>query len=172
MEIILKIKKFILKQIKDIQNYGSKELYRKFCLSIKVSIKILMDLFAIIPCLIIRLMKPWLLIRIEQFPVSNFGGLVTFPATYCCKKKFKIDQPSKNYIDLVYIHYDNKLYNRQLTKMWKKNFNFLPAFLLDPIKRVNKIIVDKINKLLKFSFRYFFFKHKKNKKGIVREIKQ
>ena len=37
---------------------------------------------------------------------------------------------------------------------------------------VNKIIADKINKLLKFSFRYFFFKHKKNKKGIVREIKQ
>ena len=37
---------------------------------------------------------------------------------------------------------------------------------------VNKIIADKINKLLKFSFRYFFFKHKKNKKGAVREIKQ
>jgi len=141
--------KFIFKQIKDIKFYGAKEFYRKFYLLINYILIFLMDLMAIIPCIIIRLIRPWYLIRVEPFPVTSFGDFVTFPAIYCCKKKFQIDQPNKKYIDLVYIHKNDKVYNKQLAKMWKRKFNFLPSYLLDPIYRINKIIPGgKVHRIL------------------------
>ena len=140
MNILVKIKTFTSKQIFDVKTYGMRELFRKFYLLIKVLFRIPVDIIAILPCLIIRLISPWIIIRIERFPCGNFGNLAEFPALYHCKKKLKIDLPKKNYIDLVYIHYNDKVYNRQLTKMWKKKFNFLHGYLLEPINRVNRLI--------------------------------
>ena len=56
------------------------------------------------------------------------------------KKKLNIDLPKKKFFDFVYIDYKNKIYNRQLVKMWKRKFNFLSGYLLDPISRVNKLL--------------------------------
>ena len=140
MDIIIKIIKFILKQITDIKVYGSQELFRKSYLLTKVFIRIPIDIIAIVPCLIIRLISPWFLIRIERFPCSNFGDLAARPALYRCKKKLKINLPKKKYIDFVYIHYNDKVFNRQLVKMWKRKFNFLSSYILDPINRVNKLV--------------------------------
>jgi len=140
MNTLVKIKTFTSKQIFDVKTYGMSELFRKFYLLIKVLFRIPVDIIAILPCLIIRLISPWIIIRIERFPCGNFGNLAEFPALYHCEKKLKIDLPKKNYIDLVYIHYNDKVYNRQLTKMWKKKFNFLHGYLLEPINRVNRFI--------------------------------
>ena len=140
MNILVKIKTFTSKQIFDVKTYGMRELFRKFYLLIKVLFRIPVNIIAILPCLIIRLISPWIIIRIERFPCSNFGNFAEVPALYHCKKKLKIDLPKKNYIDLVYIHYNDKVYNRQLAKMWKRKFNFLSGYLLDPINRVNRFI--------------------------------
>ena len=61
-------------------------------------------------------------------------------AIYYCKKKLKIDQPTKKHIDLLYIYDKAKIYNKQLAKMWKRKLTFFPSYLLDPINRVNKLI--------------------------------
>ena len=140
MKIIIKIKIFISKQTTDIKNYGIREFFRKFLLLIKFLLKILMNIIAIVPCLIIRLISPWFLIRIARFPSGNFGQLALSPAIYLCKKKLEINLPKKRYLDFVYVHYNDKVFNRQLVKMWKKKFNFLSSYLLDPISRVNKLI--------------------------------
>ena len=140
MKIIIKIKTFILKQIVDIKTYGIRELFRKFYLLIKVLAKIPIDIIAIVPCVIIRLISPWIIIRIARVCAINYGRLASDPALYYCKKKLKIDLPTKKHIDLLYIHYKDKIYNKQLAKMWKRKLTFLSGYLLDPISRINKLI--------------------------------
>ena len=87
MKIIIKIKTFILKQIVDIKTYGIRELFRKFYLLIKVLAKIPIDIIAIVPCVIIRLISPWIIIRIARVCAINYGRLASDPALYYCKKK-------------------------------------------------------------------------------------
>ena len=40
----------------------------------------------------------------------------------------------------MYIHYNDKIHNKQLAKMWKRKLNFLSGYILDPISRVNKLL--------------------------------
>ena len=136
----MKINKFILKQIFDIKTYGIRELFRKLYLLIKIIARIPIYIIAIVPCIIIRSIRPWITIRIARISSTNFGNLARDPALYYCKKKLKIDLPTSRHIDLVYIHHKDKIYNKQLAKMWRKKLNFLSSYLLDPINRVNKFI--------------------------------
>ena len=142
MKIVLKMRKFVSKQILDIKSYGIQELFRKFFLLISLTrylVIITLDIIAILPCLIIRLISPWLIIRIQKLPAESFGSFAAAPALYYCKKKLNIDQPTKKCIDLIYVPYNHQFCNKQLIKMWKRRFNFLSPYLLDPIFRVNKI---------------------------------
>jgi len=132
--------KFIKKQITDINKFGAKELFRKFLLSINLLILLLMDIIAILPCIIIRLISPWFIVRVSRIPAGNFGDFVWMTGMYYCKKKLKIDLPPRRHIDLVYIHYKDKIHNKQIEKMWRRKLNFFPGHLLDPINRVGKYL--------------------------------
>ena len=66
MNLAIKIKLFINKQILDIKNFGTAELFRKFYLFINFLKIILMDFLAILPCIIIRILSPFVIIRIEK----------------------------------------------------------------------------------------------------------
>ena len=72
------------------------------------------------PCIIIRLISPWVIIRIAEAPAGNYGGFARDLALYFCKRKLKIYQPKKKYIDLFYIRTSTNIYNRQIEKMWKR----------------------------------------------------
>ncbi len=67
MNIAVKIKIFISKQIVDIKTYGARDLFRKFYLLIKILASIPISIIAIVPCLIIRLLSLWIIIRINEF---------------------------------------------------------------------------------------------------------
>ena len=136
----MKINKFILKQISDIKIYGIREAFRKLYLLIKIMASIPINIIAIVPCLIIRLIRPWIIIRIERINAANFGNFVLDPAVYYLKKKLKIDQPISRHIDLLYIHHKDKIHNKQIAKMWKRKLNFLSSYILHPINRVSKLI--------------------------------
>ena len=143
MKIAFLKKKFLIKQIIDVKKYGIKELFRKLFLIILLSrylVVFIMVPIAILPCLMIRLVSPWVLIRIEQLPASNFGDFILFPALYYCKKKLKINQPKKKCIDFLYIPTDKRFCNKQLEKMWNRKLNFSSPYLLDPLYRANKLI--------------------------------
>lgn len=136
-------KKFFVKQINDIKKYGIKELFRKLYLIIllpKYLVVFIIVLAAILPCLIIRLISPWILIRIEQLPASTFGDFILQPALYYCKKNLKIDQPKKKCIDFLYIPTYPKVCNIQLKKMWSRKLNISSPYLLDPLYKANKLI--------------------------------
>ena len=132
--------KYISKQINDIKTYGIKEFFRKLFIVINFLLSLPFYIFAIIACLIIRFVSPWFVIRVERMPAVNFGEFLLQPALYCYKKKFQIDQPKKKFMDLVYIHNRDTIYNKHLARMWKRKFNFLPSYILNPIDKVNRIL--------------------------------
>jgi putative glycosyltransferase (TIGR04372 family) len=133
--------KFVSKQITDIKKYGSKEFFKKFFLFLKFFSSIPIFIVAILCWLIIVLIRPWILIRIDLIPSTNFGYFVLTPALYSCKKKLNIDQPNKRHIDLLCINEQGyKNYNKQIEKMWKREFNFFPSFLLKSIYIINKFM--------------------------------
>ena len=111
---MIKVKAYLLKQIADIRIYGVRELFRKFYLLSKLIAMIPIYIIAIIPCVIIRLINPWLIVRILGLPAGNFGDFIQFTAMFYCYKKLNIDQPKKRHLDLVYIHYNDKIFNKQL----------------------------------------------------------
>ena len=129
---------FFLKQINDVRNYGFKELLKKILLFSKISFNFVLNIFlGLIPVLLIRLLSPWYLVRIQRVPVIHFANFATDLALYLCKKKFGLDEPKINYLDLFYISDQDKVYNRQLAKMWKRKLLFLPSFILEPIYNCN-----------------------------------
>jgi len=134
------IEGFIFRQYKDIKTYGIKELFRKFKLLIYFLIKIQIYFLAFFPCVIIRLISPWIIIKIEKAPSANYGNFAEDLVRYCCKKKLKIDQSKKRHLDLFYILPSDKIHNKQLAKMWKRKLNFLSGYILDPINKVNRLI--------------------------------
>ena len=131
---------FFLKQIKDIKSVGVSELFRKFYLLIKILPKFISVLMAILPCLLMRLIKPMILIRIEKIPCVNFGDFASFTALYYSKKKLGINQPSQRYIDLLYFDPKERVSNRQLEKMWRRKLKFFSGHILHPVYLANKLI--------------------------------
>ena len=134
-----KIKSFILKQKKDIATYGVNELFKKIAIFLKIIFLIPVHIFAFIPIMIIRLLRPLIIVRIGRIPTSNYGNFANDPSIYYCKKKLRINQLKKNHLDLFYIHYEDTVYNKQLAKMWKRKLNFLPGYLLGPVEKLNKL---------------------------------
>ena len=151
MKIIAEIKVFSKKQIFDIKKYGTLELFRKFNILIRILIRIPIDIIAVASCLIIRLVKPWLVVRIQKVPAGNFGDFVEAIGIYYCKKKLKIDKLTNRHLDLFYIHHRDKVFNKQLAKMWKRKMIFLSSYLLDPIYRINKLIPGWKNHIINIS---------------------
>ena len=137
---IQSIKNFIFKQFRDIKTYGIEELFRKFRLLVKFLIKTPIYFLAFFLCIIIRLMSPWIIIRIEKAPSSNFGNFCFSLGIYYIKKKLKINQLKKKHLDLLYISQNDKIYNKQLAKMWKRKIKFFPGYFLEPIHLINRLI--------------------------------
>ena len=96
----LKINQFVNKQFEDIKLQGTQGIIKKSLLLIKLLIRFLLNVLSLIPCLVIRLLSPWIIIRIERINSGNFGDFVWMKSMYYCKKHLKIDQPKKKFINL------------------------------------------------------------------------
>ena len=53
--------------------------------------------------IVIRLIRPWFLIRWEDINSSRIGHFVLKPELYCCQLDAGIDVPSQRYIDFFYL---------------------------------------------------------------------
>ena len=96
-------------------------------------------LISIPAVIIIRLIKPWFLIRWDALHSSRIGHFAKETELYCCERDAKINIPSQRYIDFFYL---GKKYvcNRQLEKMWRRRIIILPTWLLALLCKVNRLI--------------------------------
>ena len=120
-----KLYNFFLKQYTDIINKGLNELLKKIKIFLKYLLYLPIYFLAIIITIIIKLLSPIFIIRIEKITAYNFGDLLSFVGLYYCKKKLLIDQPKRPYIDILYLDKEQKVSNYYLLNMWKKKITII-----------------------------------------------
>jgi len=88
--------------------------------------------------IIIRLIRPWFLIRWQELVSSRIGHFAANTELYCCERDAGINTPSQRYLDVFYLR--KYVCNRQLEKMWRRELTMLPRWLLFPLFIVNRFI--------------------------------
>ena len=101
-------------------------------------LKLLSYLLAIPAVAVIRLIKPWLLVR---YGPSSATASVTLRVIQKCTSRERdagINKPMQRHVDLFYPV--EPICNQQLLIMWKRVLHVWPAQILVPIARVNRLI--------------------------------
>ena len=89
--------------------------------------------------ILIRLIKPWFLIRWAAILSNRIGHFAINTELYCCERDAEINLPSQKYLDFFYIK--KLVSNKQLEKMWRRSsLIILPSWLLIPLSNVNSFI--------------------------------
>lgn len=134
---------FIQRQITQIRGGGRPVVARKFRLAYKFALGILLklplDVLAVPVAIVIRLIRPWLLVRFGGLNSSRMGHFAANTELYLCERDAGINVPKERYVDLFYMRYE-PICNEQLATMWKRVLRVWPGWVLAPINRVNRLI--------------------------------
>jgi putative glycosyltransferase (TIGR04372 family) len=88
--------------------------------------------------LLIRLIRPWLLIRISILVSDRIGHFAGNTELYLCERDAGINLPGKRHIDLWYHNWP--ICNKQLALMWNRVLHVGPRWLLGTVYKVNALI--------------------------------
>jgi len=94
---------------------------------------------SILLIILIRLIRPWFLIRWEKLSPARLGHFALDFEVYSCKKDENFNTPKQKYIDIFFFH-PNYICNEKLYKMVKKKLFTLPTFFLLPLFNVNRFL--------------------------------
>lgn len=130
---------FIKRQVKQIQQGGSLVLLRKIKLFATKSYYIPIYILAIPAVLIIRLIKPWLLVRLGGLHSTRIGHFAANTELYLCERAAGVNVPNQRHIDIFYMG-GKPVCNQQLATMWKRVLRIWPAWLVAPIDQINRLI--------------------------------
>ena len=126
------------KHINQIKRGGVKVVVKKLISFIYLIFQIPIYLISIPMIVIIRLIRPWFLIRWQQLASSRIGHFSKEIELYCCKRDAEINTPPQRHVDFFYLK--KLVCNKQLEKMWRRCLIILPRWLLHPLFRVNRFI--------------------------------
>ena len=130
---------FIQGQITQIRQGGRPVVAKKLNLALRISLKLPLFFLAVPAVIVIRLLRPWFLIRLGSMISSRIGHFAANTELYLCERDADVNVPNKRYVDLFYMSY-RPICNEQLATMWKRVLNVWPAWILSPISRVNRLI--------------------------------
>lgn len=138
---------FIENQLLQIRQGGRAVLSRKMKRALKIlpkhALKILPKLplyFLAFPVVfVIRLIRPWLLVRWGGLMSMRIGHFAANTELYHCEQDAGINVPQKRHVDLFYMAY-RPICNQQLAIMWKRVLRVWPAWIMSPISFVNLLI--------------------------------
>lgn len=130
----MSIYKFVLRQYDAINQGGWAVFWRK----VKHALS-----FCFLPpwvpfVVVMRLLRPWILIRVNPLINSRIGHFAANTELYLCERDAGINVPKRRHVDLCY-HSDSITSNRQLAIMWGRNLRIWPAWLLGPTYRLNRL---------------------------------
>uniref|UniRef100_UPI0040472DF9 TIGR04372 family glycosyltransferase n=1 Tax=Algoriphagus sp. TaxID=1872435 RepID=UPI0040472DF9 len=135
----MSIKDILYKHYTETRNGGIIVLLRKLKSFLRVIFILLFSVLALPIVLLIRLIRPFYLIRFGTLFSSRIGHLAANTELYLCERDAGINQPQKRITDIFYLAY-RPICNKQLVRMWKKVLNIWPSWILIPIVRINKLI--------------------------------
>jgi len=88
--------------------------------------------------LLIRIIRPWLLVRVNMMSSERLGHFAGNPEVYLCGLDAGIDTPKTPFVDLWYHNWP--ICNKQLARMWRRVLHIGPAWVLGPISYMNSLI--------------------------------
>jgi putative glycosyltransferase (TIGR04372 family) len=94
--------------------------------------------FAFLINIIIRLIRPWILIRMGELQSTRIGHFCANTELYLCKLDKGLNKPKIPYVDIFYM--TEPICNRQLAKMWKRLIHIWPKWLVSSTIQVNRMI--------------------------------
>jgi putative glycosyltransferase (TIGR04372 family) len=96
-------------------------------------------ILAIFSVLVIRMIKPWFLVRVGLLNSSRIGHFAANTELYLCERSAGINIPNRRYMDIFFLEYET-LCNRQLLIMWKRKLRIWPTSFFAPIFRINRLL--------------------------------
>ena len=130
---------FIKRQITEVQFGGRSALVRKARRALKLLPRVLAVVFAV-PCLIvIRMIRPWLLVRIGGLISGRIGHFAANTELYLCEREAGLNRPTQRHVDVFYMR-SEPVCNEQLATMWRRELNCWPAWFVSPIAWLNQLI--------------------------------
>ena len=126
------------KHINQIKRGGTLVIIKKIVSLILIGLQIPIYLLSLTIVMLIRLIRPWFLIRWQVLESNRIGHLAKDTELYSCRRAAKINQPSQKYIDIFFLQ--KSVCNKQLEKMLRRSLIILPRFLLLPFFNTNRFI--------------------------------
>lgn len=128
----------IERQISQIRQGGRAVLFRKVKRSLRTLLRLPLFIPAIPVVVVIRLIKPWLLVRWADLRGSRIGHFTANTEIYLCRRDAAINTPKQRYVDIFFS--GGPICNKQLARMWKRVLRIWPAWVLSPIFHINRLI--------------------------------
>jgi putative glycosyltransferase (TIGR04372 family) len=95
-------------------------------------------IFTIPVIVLIRLIRPWLLIRYGSLYSRRIGHFTANTELYLCENEAGINTPKQHHVDLFFM--GPVICNQQLAKMWKRILRILPNWIFTPLHGANWLI--------------------------------
>jgi len=125
---IEKLERFLQRQVSQIRQGGIGILPHKA-----------LKLLALLPflpfLLIVRLLRPWLILRFAPLPSERIGHFAGNIEVYLCERDAGINVPSRRFVDVFY--YNARISNSQLKRMWDRRLRVCP-FDISLLDRLNR----------------------------------
>ena len=132
----MKLETFIKRQLLQIQHGGRAVLFRKMERGLQI---LFLYTLAVPSVLLIRLIRPWLLVRWGGLICSRIGHFGGNTELYLCEQDAGINVPKQRHVDIFYMR-GRIICNKQLATMWKRVLRVWPVWILAPISLVNRLI--------------------------------
>lgn len=87
---------------------------------------------------LMRILKPWILIRINQLVSPRIGHYAANTELYLCELDAGINVPNQRYFDVCY-NGGIRVSNKQLGKMWARTIRLWPKWFMEPVFFLNRL---------------------------------
>ena len=131
------ISHIILKNIKELKERGIYIFPKKIITLIKLIFLIPIYFISLPILLIVRLLRPFILIRFSKMISNRIGHFSSVYTVYLSEKELSINQPSKKTIDFFIF---SEICNSQIANFYKRKLNILPSYFFGPLISLNKLI--------------------------------
>ena len=106
--------------------------------ALRFSPKLPLLILAIPVVVVIRLIRPWLLVRWGHLRSSRIGHFAANTELYLCEQDAGINAPTQRHVDFFFM--ERLICNQQLAKMWKRVLRICPHWMETPINWLNMLI--------------------------------
>src|SRR3989344_7242242 len=131
--------KFLERQITQIRQGGRAVFFGKMKRALCLPHKLLLFILAVPVVVVIRLIRPWLLVRWRDLISPRIGHFAANTELYLCERDAGINVPKQRHVDFFFT--EGPICNRQLAIMWKRILRVWPSWIMLSLRHVNRLIL-------------------------------